>query len=159
MGIFDFTKERKQIIVNGNKYYYNKYVYEYNNSYFYELQCPKYLHLTLKSRYKGVDICDNNHLSIIDENIIPTLISEIEKAKEIISLYHRGQTIDRVCYDAKYNLSIVFVCGGCYNDKSSVTYMVNHTTKEVSPIHGYMGHGREFAQKYNYKFKDLIKSY
>lgn len=147
MSIFDAIKERKQIIVNGNKHFYEKHTYEYNNSVYYKLQCPKYLHLTLMSRYMCVDVFDNNHLSISDESIISTIINEIQKAKEIISLYHRGQTIDRVCYDANYNLSIVFVCGGCYDDKSSVTYMVNHTTRVVSPIHGYLGHGREFAKK------------
>lgn len=156
--IFDAIKERKEIVVNGNKYYYEKYTYEYNNSVYYKLHCPKYLHLTLMSRFKSADVFDNNHLSITNENIIPTLIAEIVKGKEIISQYHQGQTIDRVCYDKDYNLSLVFVCGGFYKENKSTTYMVNHNTKSVSPIHGYMGHGREFAKKLKYEFQDLVKN-
>lgn len=159
MSIFDAIKERKQIIVNGNKHFYEKHTYEYNNSVYYKLQCPKYLHLTLMSRYSkyGVEVWDKEHLSIKDECIIPTLIAEIVKGKEFISQYHQGQTIYRLDYDANYNLSIVFICYADYTD-TKPTYMVNHTTKKVSPIHGYMGHGREFAKKLNYKFVDLVKN-
>lgn len=157
MSIFSTTKERNEVIINGNKYYYEKHIYSFDNSIYYKVKCPKYLHLTLMSRYSkyGVEVWDKEHLSIKDECIIPTLINEIQKSKEIISKYHNGQTIDRVCYDKDYNLSLVFVCGGFYSDKKSTTYMVNHTTKKVSSIHGYMGHGREFAKKLKYEFQDL----
>jgi hypothetical protein len=35
--------------------------------------------------------------------------------------------------------------------------MVNHAKEEVSPIHGYPGHGREYAKKIGYKYNNLYK--
>lgn len=158
MSIFSTTKERKEVIINGNKYNYEKHIYSFDNSIYYKVKCPKYLHLTLMSRYSkyGVEVWDKEHLSIKDECIIPTLIAEIVKGKEIISQYHQGQKIYRLDYDANYNLSIVFIYSP-YFTNIIPTYMVNHTTKKVSPIHGYMGHGREFAKKLKYEFQDLVK--
>ena len=49
---------------------------------------------------------------------------------------------------------IVFVKGQ-YTD--FWTYLVNHSKKSVSPIHGYAGHGREYAKKIGYKYNNLYK--
>lgn len=157
MSIFSTTKERKEVIINGNKYFYEKHIYNFDNSIYYKVKCPKYLHLTLMSRYSkyGVEVWDKEHLSIKDECIIPTLIAEIVKGKEIISQYHQGQTIYRLDYDANYNLSIVFICYADYTD-TRPTYMVNHTNKNVSGIHGYNGHGKEYAKKMGYTHNKKI---
>lgn len=153
MGIFDKKVEVKTIKANDMVVRYEKHIYS-SGTYFI-IECPKYLHQALRSRYGskyGVDVCDNNHLSMTNENGIVEIFNEIQKGKNIYRTYHSGQSVE-MRYDGD-NFNIVVVKGQ-YTD--FWTYIVNHTKEEVSPIHGYPGHGREYAKKIGYKYNNLYK--
>ena len=153
--IFDKEVEIKTLKVNDKIIRYNKETYPRLNYTCFVINCPKYLHQALRSRYGskyGVDVCNNNHLSMTNENGIAEVYKEIEKGKEVFNKYHKGQTVEMSYGGSDYNFDIVVVKGQ-YTD--FWTYIVNHSKKSVSPIHGYAGHGREFAKKLNYIFNDL----
>ena len=156
MSIFDKKVEIKTIEGNNMVVKYEKHIYS-SGTYFI-INCPKYLHEALRSRYGsiyGVDVCDNKHLSMTNENGIVEIFNEIQKGKNIYETYHSGQSV-LLNYDSDYNFHIVFV-KGMYTDFYS--YMVNHTKEEVSPIHGYPGHGREYAKKIGYKYNKYNNLY
>ncbi len=153
--IFDKEVEIKTLKVNDKIIRYNKETYPRLNYTCFVINCPKYLHQALRSRYGskyGVDVCNNNHLSMTNENGIAEVYKEIEKGKEVFEKYHKGQTVEMSYGGSDYNFDIVVVKGQ-YTD--FWIYIVNHSKKSVSPIHGYAGHGREFAKKLNYIFNDL----
>ena len=153
--IFDKEVEIKTLKVNDKIIRYNKETYPRLNYTCFVINCPKYLHQALRSRYGskyGVDVCDNNHLTIENENGIVEIYNEIQKGKNVYDIYHRGQSVE-MHYDGNdFNIVVV---KGQYTD--FWTYMVNHAKEEVSPIHGYPGHGREYAKKIGYKYKNLYK--
>lgn len=152
--IFDKKVEIKTIKGDNMVVRYEKHIYS-SGTYFI-INCPKYLHEALRSRYGsiyGVDVCDNKHLSLTNEKGIVEIFNEIQKGKNIFETYHSGQSV-LLKYDSDYNFHIVFV-KGMYTDFYS--YIVNHTKEEVSPIHGYPGHGREYAKKIGYKYNNLYK--
>lgn len=152
--IFDKEVEIKTLKVDDNIIRYNKETYSQPKYTCFVINCPKYLHKALCSRYGslyGVDVCDDNHLTLTNENGIVEIYNEIQKGKEVFEKYHKGQSVE-MYYDEDYNFNIVFVKGH-YTDYW--TYMVNHKKKEVTSVHGYAGHGREFAKKFDYnKEKD-----
>jgi hypothetical protein len=90
---------------------------------------------------------------LTNEKGIVEIFNEIQKGKNIFETYRSGQSV-LLKYDSDYNFHIVFV-KGMYTDFYS--YIVNHTKEEVSPIHGYPGHGREYAKKIGYKYNNLYK--
>jgi hypothetical protein len=153
--IFDKEVEIKTLKVNDKFIRYNKETYPRLNYTCFVINCPKYLHQALRSKYGskyGVDFCNDNHLTIENENGIVEIYNEIQKGKEVFNKYHKGQTVE-MHYDGT-DFNIVFV-EGQYTD--FWTYMVNHKKKEVSPIHGYPGHGREYSKKIGYKYNNLYK--
>lgn len=155
MNIFDKEVEIKTLKVNDKIIRYNKETYPRLNYTCFVINCPKYLHQALRSKYGskyGVDFCNDNHLTIENENGIVEIYNEIQKGKEVFNKYHKGQTIE-MHYDGT-DFNIVFVKGQ-YTD--FWTYMINHKKKEVSPIHGYPGHGRDYAKKIGYKYNNLYK--
>ena len=87
-----------------------------------------------------------------NENGIVEIFNEIQKGKEVFAKYHKGQSVEMAYGGSDYNFDIVFVKGQ-YTD--FWTYLVNHSKKSVSPIHGYPGHGREYATKIGYKYNNL----
>ncbi len=138
MSIFDKKVEVKTIEGNNMVVRYEKHIYS-SGTYF-VINCPKYLHRALRSRYGskyGVDVCDNKHLSMTNENGIVEIFNEIQKGKEVFEKYHKGQSVELTYGGSDYNFDIVFVKGQ-YTD--FWTYLVNHSKKSVSPIHGYPGH-------------------
>lgn len=152
--IFDKEVEIKTLKVNDKIIRYNKETYSYPKYTCFVINCPKYLHKALRSRYDslyGVDVCDDNHLTIGNEDGIVEIYNEIQKGKNVYDIYHRGQSVE-MHYDGDYDFNIVFVKG---QHTDYWTYMVNHKKREVSPIHGYPGHGREYAKKINYNYKNL----
>ena len=154
MSIFDKEVEIKTIKVNDKVVRYEKHTFPFGV--YFIINCPKYLHEALRSRYGsiyGVDVCDNKHLSLTNEKGIVEIFNEIQKGKNIFETYHSGQSV-LLKYDSDYNFHIVIV-KGMYTDFYS--YIVNHTKEEVSPIHGYPGHGREYAKKIGYKYNKLYK--
>lgn len=155
MNIFDKEVEIKTLKVNDKIIRYNKETYPRLNYTCFVINCPKYLHQALRSKYGskyGVDFCNDNHLTIENENGIVEIYNEIQKGKEVFNKYHKGQTVE-MHYDGT-DFNIVFVKGQ-YTD--FWTYMINHKKKEVSPIHGYPGHGRDYAKKIGYKYNNLYK--
>ena len=157
--IFDKEVEIKTLKIDGKIIRYNKETYTYPKPNYtrFVINCPKYLHKALRSRYGsiyGVDVCDNNHLTIENENGIVEIYNEIQKGKNIYETYHSGQSVEMSYGGSDYNFDIVFVKGQ-YNDYW--TFMVNHAKEEVSPIHGYAGHGRGYAKNIGYKYKNLYK--
>lgn len=153
--IFDKEIENKTIKVDNEVVRYKKLTYSFGV--YFNIPCPKYLHKALRSRYGslyGVDVYDNNHLTMTNENGIAEVYKEIQKGEEVFEKYHKGQSVELSYGGSDYNFDIVFVKGQ-YTDYW--TYMVNHKKKEVSPIHGYPGHGREYAKKIGYKYKNLYK--
>lgn len=155
--IFDKEVEIKTLKVNDKVIRYNKETYPRLKYTCFVINCPKYLHKALRSRYGsiyGVDVCDDNHLTMTNENGIAEVYKEIQKGKEVFEKYHKGQSVEMHYGGSDYNFDMVFVKGQ-YTDYW--TYMVNHSKKSVSPMHGYAGHGREFAKKLNYIFNDLYK--
>lgn len=155
MSIFDKEVEIKTIKVNDKVVRYEKHTYTFGV--YFVINCPKYLHNALRSRYGsiyGVDVCDNNHLSMTNENGIVEIFNEIQKGKEVFAKYHKGQSVEMAYGGSDHNFDIVFVKGQ-YTD--FWTYLVNHSKKSVSPIHGYPGHGREYARKMGYKYNNLYK--
>lgn len=153
--IFDKEVEIKTLKVNDKIIRYNKETYPRLNYTCFVINCPKYLHQALRSKYGskyGVDFCNDNHLTIENENGIVEIYNEIQKGKEVFNKYHKGQTVE-MHYDGT-DFNIVFVKGQ-YTD--FWTYMINHKKKEVSPIHGYPGHGRDYAKKIGYKYNNLYK--
>ena len=156
--IFDKEVEIKTLKVNDKVIRYNKETYSKPITYtHFVINCPKYLHKALRSRYGslyGVDVCDDNHLTIENENGIVEIYNEIQKGKEVFEKYHKGQSVEMHYGGSDYNFDMVFVKGQ-YTD--FWVYMVNHKKKEVSPIHGYPGHGREYAKKIGYKYNNLYK--
>lgn len=155
MNIFDKEVEIKTLKVNDKIISYNKETYPRLNYTCFVINCPKYLHQALRSKYGskyGVDFCNDNHLTIENENGIVEIYNEIQKGKEVFNKYHKGQTVE-MHYDGT-DFNIVFVKGQ-YTD--FWTYMINHKKKEVSPIHGYPGHGRDYAKKIGYKYNNLYK--
>ena len=154
MSIFDEKVEVKTIEGNDMVVRYKKCTYSLGV--YFIINCPKYLHKALRSRYGsiyGVDVCDDKHLSMTNENGIIKIFNEIQKGKNIFETYHSGQSV-LLDYDGDYKFNIVFVKGQ-YTDFWA--YIVNHNKKSVSPIHGYPGHGREYAKKMGYKYNDLYK--
>lgn len=156
--IFDKEVEIKTIKVNDKIIRYNKETYSLPTIYScFVINCPKYLHQALCSRYGfiyGVDVCDDNHLTIKNENGIIEIYNEIQKGKNVYGIYHRGQSVEMAYGGSDYNFDMVFVKGQ-YADYW--TYLVNHSKKSVSPIHGYPGHGREYAIKMGYKYNNIYK--
>lgn len=155
--IFDKEVEIKTLKVDDKIIKYNKETYPRLKYTCFVINCPKYLHKALRSRYGslyGVDVCDDNHLTIENENGIVEIYNEIQKGKSVYDAYHKGQTVEMSYGGSDHNFDIVFVKGQ-YTD--FWTYMVNHSKKSVFPVHGYPGHGREFAKKFNYIFNDLYK--
>jgi hypothetical protein len=155
--IFDKEVEIKTLKVNDKIIRYNKETYPRLNYTCFVINCPKYLHTALRSRYGskyGVDVCNNNHLTIENENGIVEIYNEIQKGKNIYETYHKGQTVEMSYGGSDHNFDIVVVKGQ-YTD--FWTYLVNHSKKSVSPIHGYPGHGREYATKMGYKYNNLYK--
>lgn len=155
--IFDKEVEIKTLKVNDKIIRYNKETYPHFNYTCFVINCPKYLHTALRSRYGslyGVDVSNDNHLKIENENGIVEIYNEIQKGKNVYDTYHKGQTVEMSYGGSDHNFDIVLVKGQ-YTD--FWTYLVNHSKKSVSPIHGYAGHGREFAKKLNYIFNDLYK--
>lgn len=155
MSIFDKEVEIKTIKVNDKVVRYEKHTYPFGV--YFIINCPKYLHKALRSRYGsiyGVDVCDDNHLSMTNENGIVEIFNEIQKGKEVFNKYHKGQSVEMSYGGSDYNFDMVFVKGQ-YTD--FWTYLVNHSKKSVSPIHGYPGHGREYATKMGYKYNNLYK--
>ena len=153
--IFDKEVEIKTLKVNDKIIRYNKETYPRLNYTCFVINCPKYLHQALRSKYGskyGVDFCNDNHLTIENENGIVEIYNEIQKGKEVFNKYHKGQTVE-MHYDGT-DFNIVFVKGQ-YTD--FWTYMINHKKKEVSPIHGYPGHGRDYAKKIGYKYNNFYK--
>lgn len=151
MSIFDKKVEVKTIEIDNEVVRYKKLTYKFGI--YFNIPCPKYLHQALRSRYGskyGVDVYDDNHLTMTNENGIVEIYNEIQKGKEVFNKYHKGQTVE-MHYDGN-DFNIVVVKGQYTN---FWTYLVNHSKKSVSPIHGYAGHGREFAKKFNYIFNDL----
>lgn len=154
MSIFDKKVEVKTIKSNDMVVRYEKHIC--SSDVYFVINCPKYLHQALRSRYGtkyGVDVYDNNHLTMTNENGIVEIYNEIQKGKNIFETYHKGQSV-LLNYDSDYNFHIVFVKGQ-YTDFYS--YIVNHTKEEVSPIRGYPGHGREYSKKIGYKYNNLYK--
>lgn len=155
--IFDKEVEIKTLKVNDEIIRYNKETYTHPKLNYtrFVINCPKYLHKALRSRYGslyGVDFCNDNHLTIENENGIVEIYNEIQKGKKVFEEYHKGQSVE-MHYDGNdFNIVVV---KGQYTD--FWTYLVNHRKKSVSPMHGYPGHGREFAKKFNYIFNDLYK--
>ena len=155
--IFDKEVEIKTLKVNDKIIRYNKETYPLLKYTCFVINCPKYLHTALRSRYGskyGVDVCNNNHLTIENENGIVEIYNEIQKGKKVFEKYHKGQSVEMSYGGSDYNFDIVFVKGQ-YTD--FWTYLVNHSKKSVSPIHGYPGHGREYAKKFGYKYNNLYK--
>lgn len=155
MSIFDKKIEVKTTEGNNTVIRYEKHIY--SSGVYFVINCPKYLHRALRSRYGskyGVDVCDNKHLSMTNENGIVEIFNEIQKGKEVFNKYHKGQTVELSYGGSDHNFDIVFVQGQ-YSD--FWTYLVNHSKKSVSPIHGYPGHGREYAKKMGYKYNNLYK--
>ena len=155
--IFDKEVEIKTLKVDDKIIKYNKETYPRLKYTCFVINCPKYLHKALRSRYGslyGVDFCNDNHLTIENENGIVEIYNEIQKGKSVYDAYHKGQTVEMSYGGSDHNFDIVFVKGQ-YTD--FWTYMVNHSKKSVFPVHGYPGHGREFAKKFNYIFNDLYK--
>ena len=155
--IFDKEVEIKTLKVNDKIIKYNKETYSRLKYTCFVINCPKYLHKALRSRYGslyGVDVCDDNHLTMTNENGIVEIFNEIQKGKNVYDIYHKGQSVEMHYGGSDYNFDMVFVKGQ-YTDYW--TFMVNHNKKSVSPMHGYAGHGREFAKKLNYIFNDLYK--
>lgn len=153
--IFDKEVEVKTLKVNDKIIRYNKETYPRLNYTCFVINCPKYLHQALRSRYGskyGVDVCDNNHLTMTSENGIAEVYKEIEKGKEVFNKYHKGQTVEMSYGGSDHNFDIVVVQGQFID---FWTYLVNHSKKSVSPIHGYPGHGREYAKKMGYKYNNL----
>ena len=153
--IFDKEVEIKTLKVDGKIIRYNKETYPQLKYTCFVINCPKYLHKALRSRYGsiyGVDFCNDNHLKIENENGIVEIYNEIQKGKSVYNAYHKGQSVEMSYGGSDHNFDIVFVKGQ-YTD--FWTYLVNHHKKSVSPVHGYAGHGREFAKKLNYIFNDL----
>lgn len=152
--IFDKEVEIKTLKIDGKIIKYNKETYPHLKYTCFVINCPKYLHKALRSRYGslyGVDFCNDNHLTIENENGIIEIYNEIQKGKSVYDAYHKEQSVE-MHYDGDYDFNIVFVKGQ-YTD--FWTYMVNHKKREVTSIHGYAGHGREFAKKFGYnKEKD-----
>lgn len=154
MSIFYTEIENKTIKVDNEVVRYKKLTYSFGI--YFNIPCPKYLHKALRSRYGslyGVDVYDDNHLTMTNENGIAEVYKEIQKGKIVYDIYHKGQGVE-MHYDGDYDFSIVFVKGQ-YTDYW--TYMVNHKKEEVSPIHGYPGHGRAYAKNIGYKYKNLYK--
>ena len=155
--IFDKEVEIKTLKVDDKIIRYNKETYPLLKYTCFVINCPKYLHQALRSRYGslyGVDFCNDNHLTIEIENGIVEIYNEIQKGKNVYDTYHKGQTVEMSYGGSDHNFDIVLVKGQ-YTD--FWTYLVNHSKKSVSPIHGYPGHGREFAKKIGYKYNNLYK--
>ena len=155
--IFDKEVEIKTLKVDDKIIKYNKETYPRLKYTCFVINCPKYLHKALRSRYGslyGVDFCNDNHLTIENENGIVEIYNEIQKGKSVYDAYHKGQSVELSYGGSDYNFDVVLVKGQ-YTD--FWTYLVNHRKKSVSPMHGYAGHGREFAKKFNYIFNDLYK--
>ena len=155
MSIFDKKVEVKTIEGNDIVVRYEKHIY--SSGVYFVINCPKYLHQALRSRYRskyGVDVYDNKHLTMTNENGIAEVYKEIEKGEKVFNKYHKGQTVEMSYGGSDHNFDIVFVKGQ-YTD--FWTYLVNHSKKSVSPIHGYPGHGREYAKKMGYKYNNLYK--
>ena len=69
--IFDKEVEIKTLKVNDKIIRYNKETYPHFNYTCFVINCPKYLHTALRSRYGslyGVDVSNDNHLKIENEN-------------------------------------------------------------------------------------------
>ena len=71
--IFDKEVEIKTIKVNDTIIRYNKETYPHFNYTCFVINCPKYLHTALRSRYGskyGVDVSNDNHLKIENGEIL-----------------------------------------------------------------------------------------
>ena len=107
--IFDKEVEIKTLKVNDKIIRYNKETYPRLNYTCFVINCPKYLHQALRSRYGskyGVDVCNDNHLSMTNENGIAEVYKEIEKGKEVFAKYHKGQTVE-MSYDLEYGSATI----------------------------------------------------
>ena len=160
MNIFDCVKKTKHSVKVNDKVI--NYICEhypelqgFHNEY-YVMSCPKSFQNALRSIYGkkyGVDNCDDTHISFTDNSGAFELTSEIEKANTMLSKYHKNQAVYSISYDKDYEPTLVIICGNY--DKTTPTYLVNHKEKNVSPIHGYPGSGKDYSKKYGYTFKDL----
>ena len=110
MSIFDTEIENKTIKVNNEVVRYKKLTYPFGV--YFNIPCPKYLHKALRSRYGslyGVDVYDDNHLTMTNENGIVEIFNEIQKGKNIYETYHSGQGVELSYGGSDYNFDIVFV--------------------------------------------------
>lgn len=150
MGLLDCEVTERSIVINGKKKIYKREYYKFLNKTYFIIPCPEYLQSAIVARFGtqyGVDYNGFNHITAEKESIVETLYIEIEKGKEVANK-HKGQEIYSISYDKDYNFGIVFIA---YN--SNPYYMVNHSEKSVSPIHGFLGAGRDYAKSHNYIFK------
>lgn len=152
MNVFDKIVEKLKIDVTIDNELKSikceKTSYPYLEKTYYVLECPKYLHSALICKYDEyeISVCDDNHINV-NENGIVEVYKQIYKAKQLINTYHKGHTIYKMDYDIKNNeWDLVFI----ENENGWVTFMVSHTNKNVSGIHGYNGHGKEYAKKMGY---------
>lgn len=161
MGIFDFKKVKKGLTLDdGSQVFYEQHIYERNEinrhlnlTDYFVIKCPKPLQRALIGRFHScVDVCNDTHLASTNEDVMKDLAEEIKKGEEVLKKYHKGQNVYSLSYDKDYNLAIVFIYETIFIERN-VTYMVNHTTKVVSPVHGF-NRGREYAKKMNYTFKE-----
>lgn len=153
MSVFDCEKEVFKIFNNGAPISYTKEYYPHTNTTYYVLVCPKYLHSTLSSYYKkyGVEVYDDKHICLTNEDGIVEVWNEIKRGRSVYETYHAGQNVSNLHYDAEHQFSIAFIQVDGYD-----RFMVNHSTKKVSAIHGYMGAGREYAKKMGYNYADVL---
>ena len=120
------------------------------------MACPKSFQQALCSIFRhkyGVDYNDNNHISFTNNEGAFEIANEIEKAKNII-LKHIGTPIFSISYNGDMKPTLVTICSQ-FDGKTPV-YLVNHTTKVVSPIHGYPFYGQEYAKKNGYTYKNIL---
>ena len=159
MSIFDCVKKTKHNVKVNDKdinYICEHYpeLQGFHNEY-YVMSCPKSFQNALRSIYGkkyGVDTYDKTHISFTDNSGAFELASEIEKAKTILSKYHKNQAVYSLSYDKDYDPTLVIICDDY--DRTTPTYLVNHKDKLVSPIHGYTYRGAEYSKKYGYAYKN-----
>ena len=98
--IFDKEVEIKTLKVDGKIIRYNKETYPQLKYTCFVINCPKYLHKALRSRYGsiyGVDFCNDNHLTIENENGIVEIYNDIcEQSIEISLVEYRAKALCKI---------------------------------------------------------------
>lgn len=157
MSVFDKTIEKCEVfetIDNELKSIkYEKHYYPYFKQTYCVLKCPKYLHSALKCRFDKyeVSVCDDDHINV-NENGIIEVYKEIYKAKQLLNKYHKGHTIYKMEYNQHNEWDLVYI----QNESGWATFMVSHTKKNVSGIHGYCEHGKVYAKNIGYTHNGKI---